>query len=86
MSQILITRAEVVPGTPTYTEATRSTAELATDVIMAPLGIVDTEDTKFYSKRTLAYAATGYFVGGLIVGRKWGGSVPLLNQLTPSLS
>jgi hypothetical protein len=85
MSEIKITRAEVVPGTPTYTEAVRTTMETVTDVVMAPFGILDTAKTEYYSKKTLAYAATGYGIGGLVIGQKFGNKVPLLNQLSRSL-
>lgn len=47
------------------------------DGLTAPLGITKTQEETI-SARAGALAAIGYFIGGVVVGDRWGDRIPLI--------
>jgi hypothetical protein len=50
----------------------------AISAVLSPLKITEAAPTEFYAPRVAAMAALGYGIGGVVVGDKFGDSIPLL--------
>lgn len=70
-----------VEGVDTYAEEGTTLFESIVNGATMPLKAVTAEDGKFYSSKDAGIAALGWGIGGLVLGHKYGASIPLINKL-----
>lgn len=73
-----ITKTSDGAGGFTYTEVETTLVDDMVAAVVSPFKVLETEPTEFHSPRVAAYAALGYGIGGVMVGDRWGDSIPLL--------
>jgi hypothetical protein len=62
----------------TLTEVETTFVDDALNAVLSPFKITEVAPTEFYSPRVAAMAAFGFGIGGVVVGDKFGDSIPLL--------
>lgn len=65
--------------------AEESMGKVIVDLALSPLSMLTTtaegSEQTFYSKKDIGFAMTGAFVGGAVVGQKYGDKIPLIRAL-----
>jgi hypothetical protein len=62
----------------TLTEVATTITDDLVLAISSPFKLFETEPTEFVAPRVAAMAAVGGLAGGIMVGDKWGDSIPVL--------
>jgi hypothetical protein len=71
--------AKITKGTDgTFTEVETTLVDDLMSALASPLKVLEGEPTEFVSPRVAAFAAIGYGLGGVMVGDRWGDSIPVL--------